>query len=247
MSADKKMRMKDIATFTYRDRPLTVGIIRGNGIEKIHPLVDIWRTAEAFAAEQGKKVKVVSPPVADHLLVATDKARIMANCEPFPVDGIIAYGEMGRNLKAEIVFTPDTDSGSVVMVVPRTHRGKNKALGICGMSSRDFSVEGKDVKIEVPPDRIITIATYPYYDGWYAFHPDIIISYGEMKFGPECTDRKGKKDLRYHVGGYGPYVGPPFRHVLSNGTSGMEEILTNVTMDVGSRPSIVVELPGGDR
>ncbi len=240
------MWVKKIATFACHDRQVTVGVIRGNGMDRIHPLIDIWRAAEAVAAEQGKPIKVVSPQVADYLLMKTDKAPAMARYSSFPVDGIIAYDRKGRKPNAEIVFTPGADSGSVIMAVPEKHRGKNRALAVCGMRSSDFRMEGRDVRIEVPAGRVIDIPAFPYEDGWYGFHTGAVIPFGNMVFGQEYTGNKGTEHLRYQVVGEGPYVGPPFRHVFGNGTGGMEEILTKVAVSARSMPGIVVELQGAE-
>ena len=146
---------KELLRVQVQGPPRNLVVLRGNGSTRLfdaHPLVD------AFNAEHGTRLTVVSHKVADVAQTVGDTWRSLL---AYAVDASIAYEKPGTKLGKEIIFTADGEP-KVALATGKFKGEQDVALVALGISSTDFKRDGNSITLDIPENRLVVVPNFPW-------------------------------------------------------------------------------------
>jgi hypothetical protein len=183
MGPQNQVHGKELLKVQVQGQPKNLVVLRGsNGSTMLfdaHPLV------EAFNAEHGTNLAVVSHKVADVACTVGDTWRSLP---AFAVDASIAYEKPGTRLGSEIVFSVEGEP-RVVLATGKFKGEKDVALVTLGVSAADFKKDGDSLVLDIPENRLVVVPDFPGPDGLYMPHSETGVPHGKKA--------EGNPDARY--------------------------------------------------
>ncbi|MFH1221455.1 MAG: hypothetical protein V1492_00030 [Candidatus Micrarchaeota archaeon] len=201
MVAQTQFHGKELVKMQVQDQPKNLLVLRRSRTTRlfdVHPLV------EAFNAEHGTNLKVVSHKVADVALTVGETWRRIVSGAGFVVDASIAFEKRGAKLGKEMIFFAQ-DEPRVVLATGRYKGEKDVALVTKGLTYADvaYTINGKqrtlqellqaegidyllalsmrevsEIRQLMTDDRLILVPNFSGPSGWYTPHSETGVPHG---------------------------------------------------------------------
>ncbi|MBU0532746.1 hypothetical protein KKB44_04595 [Candidatus Micrarchaeota archaeon] len=172
------MQKLQLTKFYFADRPVFIGALRRFADKNCVPLLETPLLLKRFNEEHGTNLTLLDPHIADFLINRTLKWVDVREAFPSPIGMAIGYEKPGKKLGAEIVHTSE-EMPRAILPTGRYKCEKGIALVVTNLTADDIKKDGKDVRIDVPDDRLIVVPSFPSVSGYYVPHHVTTIPHAE--------------------------------------------------------------------
>ncbi len=223
----------DMTVKTFERHGITLGTIT-----RRLPLVDACGAIERFNRSKGTSLRLISPAVADRLLLDPDVCMFLGPSGRFLTDSIVAYPAPGAPLGQTVQFKSEKE---VIFMHNKVSLPTNTALLLTGLAAADFVVDGTTT-VRADKQRLSVIRKFPQSLGYYRAEREPWIPNGVFLGGLSASVER-KEGVHRIIRAVNPsYIGPMTRDARPE----QGDITIMMATPWSSPYSLVLEIPEKD-